>query len=78
MRSHLACSVVTTFSSPQKVCSRVIQPLLVSISIHDLVSKLQSELIVFYLDDVTIGGSFQDVLAYLRLVELEDLNFAWN
>ena len=46
-------------------------PLLFCISIHDLVSKLQSELIVFYLDDGTIGGSFQDVLADLRLVELE-------
>ena len=34
-------------------------------------SKLQSELIVFYLDDGSIGGSFQDVLADLRLVELE-------
>ena len=34
-------------------------------------SKLQSELIVFYLDDGTIGGTFQDMLADLRLVELE-------
>ena len=46
-------------------------PLLFCISIHDLVSKLQSELVVFYLDDGTIGGSFQDVLADLRLVELK-------
>ena len=45
-------------------------PLLFCISIHDLVSKLQSELVVFYLDDGTIGGSFQDVLADMRLVEL--------
>ena len=45
--------------------------LLFCISIHNLVSKLHSELVVFYLDDGTIGGSFQDVLANLRLVELE-------
>ena len=46
-------------------------PLLFCISIHNLVSKLHSELIVFYLDHGTIGRSFQDVLADLRLVELE-------
>ena len=46
-------------------------PLLFCISIHDLVSKFQSELVVFYLDDGTIGGLFQDVLADLKLVELE-------
>ena len=51
--------------------------LLFCISIHDL-SKLQSELIVFYLDDRTIGGSFQDVLADLRLVELEASKLGWE
>ena len=45
--------------------------LLFCISIHALVSKLKSELIVFYLDDGTIGGSVQDVLADLRRVECE-------
>ena len=37
-------------------------PLLFCLSIHALVSKFKSELIVFYLDDGTIGGSVQDVL----------------
>ena len=45
-------------------------PQLFCISIHNLVSKLQSELIVFYLDDGTIGSSFQNVSADLRLVGL--------
>ena len=34
-------------------------------------SKLKSELTIFYLDDGTIGGSVQDVLADLRQVESE-------
>ena len=46
-------------------------PLLFCLSIHALVSKLKSELIVFYIDDCTIGGSVQDVLADLRRVECE-------
>ena len=46
-------------------------PLLFCLSIHQLVSKLQSELVLFYLDDGTIAGSLQDVLADLRLIEFE-------
>ena len=34
-------------------------------------SKLQSELVLFYLDDGTIAGSLQDVLTDLRMIELE-------
>ena len=45
--------------------------LLFCLSIQQLVSKLQSELVLFYLDDGTIAGSLQDVLADLRLIEFE-------
>ena len=46
-------------------------PLLFCLTIHPLVLKLTSEFKVFYLDDGTLGGPFQDVLHDLRLVEEE-------
>ena len=73
-RSHPACIGVTKLSSRWRVFSRVIQwagPLLFCLTIQQIVSKLQSELVLFYLDNGTIAASLQDVLADLRLIELE-------
>ena len=46
-------------------------PLLFCLAIHLLVLKLRSEFSVFYLDDGTIGGSVEDVIHDLQLVEEE-------
>ena len=46
-------------------------PLLFCLTIHPLVLKLTSDFKVFYLDDGTLGGPFQDVLNDLKLVEEE-------
>ena len=46
-------------------------PLLFCLMIHPLVSTLKSSFAVFYLDDGTLGGSLQEVLSDLRLVEVE-------
>ena len=45
-----------------------IGPLLFCITIHDLVSSLQSEFNVFYLDDGTIGGTLDCLAADLRTI----------
>ena len=45
--------------------------LLFCLSIHPLISTLKSNFVVFYLDDSTLGGSLQEVLSGLRLVEEE-------
>ena len=44
-------------------------PLLFSIAIHELAASLQSELNVWYLDDVTVGGEPSVVLADLRKIQ---------
>ena len=41
------------------------------LSIHKLCAKLKSELAVFYLDNGTLGGIWEDVLSDLRLIEEE-------
>ena len=46
-------------------------PLLFSIAIHDLAVSLQSEMKVWYLDDVTVGGEPSDVLMDLRKIQSE-------
>ena len=46
-------------------------PLLFCLSIHKLCAKLKSELAVFYLDDGTLGGNWEEVLSDLRLIEEE-------
>ena len=46
-------------------------PLLFCLTIHSLVSRLKSSFAVFYLDDGSLGGSLQEVLSDLRLVEEE-------
>ena len=46
-------------------------PLLFCLSIHRIVSSLKSSFAMFYLDDGTIGGSWQDVLSDLHFLELE-------
>ena len=44
-------------------------PMLFCLGIHNLVSSLSSEFTVFYLDDGTIGGSFEDIESDLLKIE---------
>ena len=44
-------------------------PLLFSLTIHEMLQQLKGEFGVFYLDDGTLGGSLEEVLRYLRMVE---------
>ena len=44
-------------------------PLLFCLTIHELTIQLESDLCMFYLDDGTLGGSPDEVLRDLRLVE---------
>ena len=44
-------------------------PLLFCLTIHELISQLQSELCLFYLDDGTLGGSVEDLQHDLEVVE---------
>ena len=44
-------------------------PLLFCLTIHELCTQLESDLCLFYLDDGTLGGSPQEVLRDLQLVE---------
>ena len=55
-------------------------PLLFCLSIHELCSHLKSEFCLFYLDDGTLGGSKEDVLHGLDVVEREgaDLGLCLN
>ena len=55
-------------------------PLLFSIAIHDLAVSLQSEMKVWYLDDVTVGGEPSDVLMDLRKIQSEskDIGLSLN
>ena len=46
-------------------------PLLFCLTIHSFVSRLKSKFKVFYLDDGTLGGPWEEVLTDLRLVEEE-------
>ena len=49
-------------------------PLLFCLSIHQLCSQLKSELCLFYLDDVTLGGCKEDILHDLEVVEREGVD----
>ena len=49
-----------------------LDPLLFCLTIHPLVSTLKSSFAVFYLDDGSLGGSLQEVLSDLKLVELDE------
>ena len=44
-------------------------PLLFCLTIHDLVSNLRSEFRLFYLDDGTLGGNLNDILADIHSLE---------
>ena len=46
-----------------------IGPLLFCLTIHDLVLNLNSQFKVFYLDDGTIDGKFEDISADLKRIE---------
>ena len=46
-------------------------PLLFCLGIHDLISSLQSQFRVFYLDDRTLGGTLDEVSADLSLIETQ-------
>ena len=61
-------SVGTTLWNQQRV---PLGPLLFCLTIQPLLLKLQSAFSVFYLDDGTIGGSAEDIIRDLRIVEYE-------
>ena len=44
-------------------------PILFCLGIHNLVFSLSSEFTVFYLDDGTISGSFEDIKSDLLKIE---------
>ena len=44
-------------------------PMLFCLGIHKLVSSLSSEFCIFYLDDGTIGGNFEELQANLEKIE---------
>ena len=46
-------------------------PLLFCLTIMGIMEQLRSELIIFYLDDGTLGGSVEDIMQDLQIVELE-------
>ena len=46
-----------------------LDPLLFNLSIHSTLSRLTAELKLFYLDDVTLGGSIDEILRNLRSLE---------
>ena len=48
-----------------------LSPLLFCLTIHSIVSRLSSELKFFHLDDGTIGGSLDSILADFDLIESE-------
>ena len=49
-------------------------PLLFCLAIHDIVHEVHSSFCMFYLDDVTLGGSVEEVLHDLSLVERSALD----
>ena len=55
-------------------------PLLFSLTIHQLLVSLKSEFKIFYLDDGTIGGPLEDVVADFKRIEQvsDDLGLAIN
>ena len=82
---QLICFVYSAYSSPSSLFSgdKVIQsaedvqqgdplgPLLFCPTIHQLCSKLKSELSLFFLDDDTLGGDVEMIQHDLELVEQE-------
>ena len=69
--SALYCGDQVIMSSEGVQQGDPLDPLLFCLTIQPLVLKLSSEFKVFYLDDGTLGGSLQDVLHDLKLVEKE-------
>ena len=69
--SILFCGDHTLVSAEGVQQGNVLRHLLFCITIYPLIKNLCSDFSVFYLDDGTIGGSRDDVLADLRLVEDE-------
>ena len=69
--SLLFCGDHTLLSAEGVQQGDPLGPLLLCITIHPLTQKLCSDFSLFYLDDGTIGGSRDDVLADLRLMEDE-------
>ena len=55
-------------------------PLLFCLTIHEMCRKLKSELSIFYRDDGTLGGQWEDVVNDLTLIEEEarDLGLLLN
>ena len=71
MQNPLLFSVGTLCCCQRRVYSRVtLWALCYSVSIHPMVLQLdRSSIIMFYLDDGSLGGSLSDVLFDLQLVE---------
>ena len=69
--SFLFCGDHTLLSSEGAQQGDPLGPLLFCITIHPLIQGLRSDFSVFYLNDGTIGGSRDDVLADLQLMEDE-------
>ena len=67
--SSLFCSDAILMSEEGVQQGDPLGPLLFCLTIHPMVQQLKSEFRVFYLDDGTVGGSMQDVLGDLDLVE---------
>ena len=76
---HAAYSIPSTllWSGEQVISAEGIQqgdplgPMLFCLTIHKLVSSLSSEFSVFYLDDGTLGGNFEDLQADLHRMGVE-------
>ena len=67
--SYLYCEDHVIHSSEGIQQGDHLGPLLFCLTIHPMLLKLHSELKFFYLDDGTLGGSLEDVLCNLKLVE---------
>ena len=71
---HTAYSIPSTllWNGEQVISAEGIQqgdplgPMVFCLTIHKLVSSLSSEFSIFYLDDGTLGGNFEDLQADLH------------
>ena len=60
--SYLVCGDSIILSEEGVQQGDPLGPLLFCLTLHPLLSQLQSELKIFYLDDGTVGGSTESVL----------------
>ena len=75
VQSAYASSSILMWNDAQVVSAEGIQqgdplgPMLFCLGIHNMVSSLSSEFKAFYLDDGTLGGSVEDIVADLQRIE---------